>query len=219
MCTRQNRYIHEMLIKKHFRLSSSVKSYFMHICSPRQILSLLIQYCWHLFRDAVHDSWPPATFPKSTVLTVSFQRSHQKTVIKDQNWEWPESGLHWGKLIYLYSVSAGLNTPCFSSHSHFTQSPLSLLSKHSCFFCTSQWLQIFFHLPWWDCEKDSSTYIKDAKKKSYSVCESFRHSVSYEPDTQTASKTHSRSSEGTVSAHITVYPCNAPNIPSDNERH
>lgn len=56
----------------------------------------------------------------STVLSVSLHRSHQKTVIKDHNWEWAESGPLWGKLIYLYSVYASTLT-VFSSHSHFTQ--------------------------------------------------------------------------------------------------
>ena len=69
----------------------------------------------------------------SNVLPASFQRSHHKTVIKEHKWEWAESGLLPGKLIYLYSVSAGLNTRCFSSRSHFTPS-LPPSDKHSLFF-------------------------------------------------------------------------------------
>lgn len=42
------------------------------------------------------------------------RKPYKKTVIKDHNREWAESGPLWGKLIYLYSVSAGLNTHCFS---------------------------------------------------------------------------------------------------------
>lgn len=106
----------------------------------------------------------------STVLSVSLHRGHQKTVIKDHNWEWAESGLLRGKLIYLYSVSAGLNTlVVFLLAQHFTQTPLLsffLSNKHFCFSYTSLWLQIVFHLPWWDCAKDSSTCVKRCKENN-----------------------------------------------------
>lgn len=49
------------------------------------------------------------------VLSVSsLHRSHQKPAIK-HNWEWAESGPLRGKLIYLYSVSAGLGALFFFS--------------------------------------------------------------------------------------------------------
>lgn len=131
----------------------------------------------------------------STVLSVSLHRSHQKTVIKDHNWEWAESGPLWGKLIYLYSVYASTLT-VFSSHSHFTQTlSFSLFSSLT--------NTLVFLTPLSDFKFTSSSLgeiarrtvphvLKDAKKKKKKgkkkiiPCECFqlRPSVSSEPQQQ-----------------------------------
>lgn len=124
-----------------------------------------------------------------TVLSVSLHRSHHKTVIKDHNWEWAESGLLWGKLIYLYSVSAGLNTHCFSSHSHFTQThsltnTLVFLTPLSGFKFSSISLGRTVSRTALHVLKDA----KEEKKKKILPCECFQlwPSVSSEPDNQAA---------------------------------
>lgn len=85
-----------------------------HTFNPRPIFCPLIQ------KRSAFDSWPPAIFPQNTLLS-SFHRNHQKTAIK-HNKEWADSGPLRGKLIYLYSLSAGLGV-CFSSRSHSINAP------------------------------------------------------------------------------------------------
>ncbi len=58
-------------------------------------------------------------------LCLSSQRPSENSN-KRHKWEWAESGMLRGKLIYLSSVSAGLDAHCFSSRSHFKHTPPSL---------------------------------------------------------------------------------------------
>lgn len=115
----------------------------------------------------MHDSWPPTAFPQQTplsLLCLSPQRPYKKTLIKDHNREWAESGLLWGKLIYLYSVSAGLNTHCFSFSLTLhtgppppTNSPFPSPTNALWWFpCTSMWHHICHLLPGRKSEEDSS---------------------------------------------------------------
>lgn len=130
----------------------------MHICGP----GLLILYCWHLFRAAVHDSWPPTIFPQHTLhcpFCLSSQQPSENSNKRPQlrvGWEWtaqrqtnlsllwicwPQHSLFFFSLT-LYTDSLSLSLPLFF-----------LSKKHACFSYTSHWLQIRFHLRWWDCEK------------------------------------------------------------------
>lgn len=143
----------------------------MHICSPRQIFSLLILYCWHLLRAAVHDSWPPLYFHSTLYcpFCLSSQRPSENSNKRPQlrvGWEWTAQRQ---TNLSLLCICWPQHSCCFPSRSHFTQTPLVsffLSNKHFCFSYTSLWLQIVFHLPWWDCAKDSSTCVKRCKENN-----------------------------------------------------
>lgn len=151
--------------------------------------------------------------PHSTVLSVSPHRNHQKTVIKDLDWEWAESGLLRGELIYLYFVSAGLNTHCSSTRSHFTQTPsltvfpslknIVFLTPLIDFRCSSISLG--------GIVRSLAPHVLKSERKQRNTkikipCKGFQlwPSVSSEPDNQTA-RHAAASSQGIVSQNNCKY--------------
>lgn len=123
----------DICISNDFHLSILWKLF--HTFNPRPIFFPLIQ------KRSAFDSWPPAIFPQNTavLLVSSFHRNHQKNAIK-HNWEWAESGPLRGKLIYLYSLSAGLGALFFFPLALYKCSLCSLLDSltNACFSYTSQ---------------------------------------------------------------------------------
>lgn len=117
-------------------------------------------------------------------------KSHKKTAITDQNWEWAESGLLWGKLIYLYSVSAGLNTHCFSFHSLYSPSPPSqpnsLFYFFCCFFTLLHDINLCHHFPLRNSEKDSSACIKKCSHTTTTTKKKVFHTSALSSDLQLA---------------------------------
>lgn len=111
---------------------------------------------------------------------------------------WPQRSLFFFSLT-LYTDSLPLSLP-----------PPPLSNNHSCFSYTSQWLQMFSHLPWRDCEKDSSTCVKRCKKKKKSMipCERFQlwPSVSSQPDSKTCCRALLKGQFHRTIAHITPNP-------------
>lgn len=124
----------DICISNDFHLSILWKLF--HKFNPRPIFCPLMQ------KRSVFDSWPSSYIftEHSTVLSVSsFHRNHQKTAIK-HNWEWAESGTLRGKLIYLYSLSAGLGGLFFfllALYKRSLCSPLDSLTN-TCFSSTAQ---------------------------------------------------------------------------------
>lgn len=138
------------------------------------------------------------------------RKPYKKTVIKDHNREWAESGPLWGKLIYLYSVSAGLNTHCFSfSLTLHTIPPFRrhLSRSHPnewWFFSTSMWHHICHRLPPRKSGKDSSARTKICRNNHFVF--QLWPSVSSEPNSQTCRAAFSQGTVHRTIAHVTPDP-------------